>query len=59
MKWWVFNEDQLGRALFQWRHDEIDAGADPEILDEVIERIAAFLNSDAARAHKLRGDPSE
>lgn len=56
MKWWVFNEDQLGRALAQWRREEIDAGADSDIADEVIERIQVFLNSEAARANKLRGD---
>ena len=58
MKWWVFNEDQLGAALADWTKErlaELPASAPELALEHAI--VREFLNSEAARAHKLRGDP--
>jgi hypothetical protein len=58
MKWWVFNEDQLDAALEDWTRERLAAlpASAPELaLEHAI--VREFLNSDEARAHKLRGDP--
>ncbi len=58
MKWWTFNEQQLEAALEDFAEETADPG---ELARDAAKRvikneIKAFLESDAARTHKMRGD---
>lgn len=54
MKWWVFNEEQLDEALVELMRGKGAAGA---VLSYApASEIKAFLESDIARAHGMRGD---
>jgi len=58
LKWWVFNEEHLDAALTAWAQDR-NAHGSAETLRMLrdLEAVTEFLKSDAARRHKLRGDP--
>lgn len=49
MRYWVFSEEQLERALATWQASRSCAEA---------ELVRAFLLSDEARQHKLQGGAS-
>jgi len=57
MKWWVFNEQQLDMAIAEFALAEWPD--EPHLRADLVERCALirrFLDSQAARRHKLRGD---
>lgn len=62
MKWWVFSEEQLAAALIEWQGAQLamQPGRKTDFDLQVI-AIREFLDSDHARAAKMRGDdtPSE
>jgi len=58
MRWWVFNQKQLDAALTRWAQDGNSHGSIEILrLQRDLEAVQEFLQSDAARIHKLRGDP--
>lgn len=54
MRWWTFNEQQLGDAMAEFT-DRIKSEpfVDPE---RIAAAIIAFLTSPEVQAHKMRGD---
>lgn len=55
MKYWVFTEEQLDNALAAFGVVVAEPGVEPAV---VIGLIREFLDSDAARRHKLMGGRS-
>jgi len=62
MKWWVFNEEQLGHAIAAYRARtnegiKCEIGTTSTLTARAgFDEICDFLNSPEARAHNLRGD---
>ncbi len=58
MKWWCFNAEQLDAALDRYVEATVTLAEDFRDAAKAVakQEIKAFLESDIAREHKLRGD---
>ncbi len=59
MRWWTFNEQQLGDAMAEFtdrEKREHNLCHNDQSADKLAEAIVAFLGSPEVRAHKMRGD---
>lgn len=58
MRWWTFNEQQLGDAMAEFidrEKRERNLCSNDHTADKLAEAIVCFLTSPEVRAHKMRG----
>ncbi len=59
MKWWVFNDEQLGEAIaafIEREKREHNLCHNDNTADKLAAAVGAFLDSPEVRAQKMRGD---